>query len=338
MVRITDVARKAGVSPSTVSHALNGKRPISRETKERVHRAIEELGYSPNPNAQALKTRHSGTIGFFASNITELFVSRIIPGVERVTTAHGCVMVFASGVEFELDVPAALDFLRRRHLDGVIVSYAISERKVLQMLNDFAVPIVTINRRVGQQFCSVMPDDDRGGRNAATHLYERGVRVPAAITGPRQRFSSQRRIDGFKRQFRELGVEVPDSRIYEGDFAYGSGAAGVTTLLAEQPSIDGIFCANDFMAAGAINQLERSGRRVPGDVKVLGYDDRDFASFWPTPISTFTQPLEEMGRLSAEMLFDLIEGRAPSPRHRKVMGSLIERKSTNDQTRTSDGG
>lgn len=328
MVRITDVARRAGVSPSTVSHVLNGKRPISDKTKERVHEAIRELGYSPNPNAQALKTKQSGTIGFFASNITELFVSRIIPGVERVTTAHGCVMVFASGVEFEYDVPAALDFLRKRRLDGIIVSYAISERRILEALNDFSVPIVTVNRRVGQQFCSVMPDDEHGGRQAAHHLYECGVRAPALIAGPKGRYASVRRIGGFRKEMKRLSVSIPDERVFEGDFGYDSGAAGARALLENDAEIDGIFCANDLMAAGAINELSRCGCRVPEEIRVLGYDDRDFAAFWPIPISTFSQPLEEMGRLSAELLFSLIEGESPQPRHRLVRSRLIPRAST----------
>jgi LacI family transcriptional regulator len=325
MVRIIDVANAAGVSPSTVSHVLNGKRPISETTKRRVLDAIEELGYTPNPNAQALKSNRTGIIGFYASDITELFVTRIIRGVEMVARDKDVHIIFASGVEFDGDMESAFELLRRRRVDSVIVSFGVSREDAVLQQSRLDVPLVAINRPAADAGYSVLPDNAYGGRLAARHFAERGVQVPAFIGGPRDRLASAQRLRGFEA---ELGVTLPPERVFYGDFSYDTGEAGARKLLADLPEIDGLFCANDYIAAGAINAAPAMGREVPSDLKVLGYDDREFAAFWPVPISTITQPLEEMGIASARIVFDLLDGTEPAERHRLLRGEILPRAST----------
>lgn len=325
MVRIIDVARAAGVSPSTVSHVLNGKRPISEQTKQRVHDAIEMLGYSPNPNAQALKSDRSGIIGFYASDITELFMTRIIRGVEMVTRERGAHIIFASGVEFDGDIARAFELLKRRRVDGVIVSYGVSREDLGLQQTELDVPLVSVNRPAARAGFSVLPDNDYGGRLAARHLREVGVRSPGFIGASHGRPASDQRLKGFQA---ELGYALPPQRLFFGDFTYETGEAGMRALLEAEPAPDAVFCANDYIAAGAINFARARGYDVPRDLKVLGYDDREFASFWPVPISTITQPLEEMGRTSARIVFDLLDELDPGERQRVLRGELLARAST----------
>jgi len=328
MVKITDVARVAGVSPSTVSHVLNGKRPISKQTRERVLTVIEELGYLPNPNAQALKSKRSGIIGFIAHDITELFVTKIIRGVEKVVRENDSYLTFTSGVEFNFDIRKAISFLERRRLDGIIISYEITLKEPLVGVLDQAIPIVTINRLLTDSAYSVLPDNIDGGYCAAEHLLEACSRHPAMIAGPKDRFASEERKIGFTNALLDNGFKPDSALIYHGDFNYPSGEQGIEWLFRQDTAIDGVFCANDYMAAGAIDGALKRGISIPDRLNVVGFDDRDFSSFGPIPISTFRQPLERMGHLSAEILFALINGKPPAQRKSYIKSTLIRRRST----------
>lgn len=329
MVRIIDVAMAAGVSPSTVSHVLNGKRTISAQTTARVLAAIEKLGYQPNPAAQALRGAKQGIIGFIASNITEVFVTQIIQGAERAARERDSYILFASAADFGYDLREAVKFLTRKRVDGLLVSYAISQRNSDDVLSRLEIPLVTVNTRLSTGAPSVMPDNYGGGLTAARHLSARGGTHLAMIAGPRDREASRERVRGFLAGCAETDPKFPESqRIHHGDFSPASGAAGLHELLRLEPELDGIFCANDFMAAGALNEAARLGLEVPARLRVLGFDNREFTAFWPIPISTFAQPLQDMGQIAAETLFDLIDGKAPASSEQKLHASLIQRRST----------
>lgn len=329
MARLVDVAKLAGVSPSMVSHALSGKRRISQEAKARILRAIAELGYEPDPNAQALRGARSPIIGFIAANITDLFLTHIIQGTERVTREHNAFLLFASGAEFDNNLKDAVSFLRRRQVDGLIISYAISRTSDIELLRKLELPIVTVNTRIPHEIPSVMPDNREGGLRAAEHLLAQGSRCPAMIAGPRDRIASQEREEGFLAALREAGMGYTRAQtVFDGDFTPASGAAGLRELLRLNPAVDGIFCANDFMAAGAMTMAVRLGLAVPDRMRILGFDNRDFTAFWPIPISTFAQPLDDMGQISAELLFELIGGAPRESRDIKLKSTLIQRQST----------
>jgi LacI family transcriptional regulator len=308
---------------------LSRKRSISQETTARVLAAIKDLGYEPNPNAQALRGAGSGIIGFVASNLTELFVAQIIQGAEKAAQERNAYLVFANAADFDYDLEAAVRFLKKRHVDGLIISCGISQELGEDVLRKLDIPLATVNTRLWGEIPSVMPDNEEGGRVAAQHLVERGARRLAVIAGPRDRLASRERVHGFLEGCRASGIEFPESqRVYYGDFSPASGATGLRELLRINGEVDGIFCANDFMAAGAMNEAARLGLDVPGRLKVLGFDNRDFTAFWPTPISTFAQPLADMGGISVGILFDLIEGREPASHDVKLHSSLIQRQST----------
>lgn len=328
MVTIKDVAKAAGVSSSTVSHVLSGNRPISQKTQDKVHAVIKELGYEPNINAQALKSKHSGIIGFFASDITETFANHIVRGVEKVTGENNNHLLFASGREFDYDLHQALNFLKRRNIDGIIVSYETTRKFEKINLDDIDLPIITINHNLSDSIPSVMPDNFKGGHDAAEHLISKGVKVPAIIAGPENRVSTQQRIKGFNKAFEEVGFNVDNIAIKYGDYDFETGTRYAKELLNESSDIDAFFCLNDYIAAGAIDYARRNHFDVPEQIKVVGYDDRDFSAFWPTPITTFTQPLEHMGERSAELLLDLIKGKKIENSNVYMESSLIPRKSS----------
>ena len=329
MITIRDVAMAAGVSVSTVSHALSGKRTISEATKAKIRNAIEALGYEPNPNARALRGSGSGVIGLYAYDITESFAASIIKGVERVAREKNAYLLFTSGTEFDENLLEGIDFLKRRRVDGIIIAYGIRQPIAEDVLASLDARVVAVNTSGRPRVPSVQPDDLGGGEIAAGLLIAKGSAHPLFIGGPPSRVASADRLAGFAKGLQKSGIAFDSERqVAHGDFTPASGASCLDLLLDRCPDADAVFCANDYMAAGAINRAGALGISIPRDLKVIGYDDREFATFWPIPITSMALPLEEMGATSATMLFDRIEGREPEPMHLVLGARLVERAST----------
>lgn len=206
--------------------------------------------------------------------------------MEKITGINIKHLLFASGMEFDYDLYKALVFLKRRNIDGIIVSYEITKKFDNIDLNDLDLPIITINQNISDSIISVMPNDFKGGYDAASHLIQKGITNPSVISGPKDRVSSIERLNGFRQGFKDFDiVRIP---IKYGKYNFDTGFNCARELLAEDSNIDVIFCLNDFIAAGAIDYARRNNFDVPEQIKVIGYDDRDFSAFWPTPITTFS--------------------------------------------------
>lgn len=327
---ILDVARKAGVSPSTVTHALNGKRPVSDETKGRIQKAIKELGYVANHSASHMRSGKSGIIGCYAADITENFVNQIVRGIERSLIGSDFSLLFASGVELGYDSDVAFNYFCRYDIDGLLLcNHLTTDRNTIGQFSRHSIPVVSINREISG-IPSIIPDNYSGGRQAAEHLVSSGMQHPAMIKGPTDRDSSIQRELGFRDRLGALGMELPDELCLAGDYTFKHGYYSAKKILEIARKIDGIFCANDFIAAGAITAVTEKGLRVPEDLLILGFDNRDFSEFWPISISTFEQPLQEMGFIGAGMLRSIIDrgesGTIPSGT--KLQSRLIVREST----------
>lgn len=305
---ITDVARAAGVSVSTVTHALNGKRPVSKENKEKILRVIEEVGYIPSYSASHLRRGRSGIIGFFAVDITEDFSSKILKGVERGLTNAGISMMIASGEEFGSDYVKVRKFFQTYGVDGLIVCHHLSvDTSTLAEFSKTGLPVVFINNLVPKEV-SVLPDNHYAGRIAAEHLLKRGAKHFAFLGGPKDRLSTKYRYEGFRQAIVESGGELVSGCVMYDDYTYQAGYTMAERLFSLHPNVDGIFCANDYIAAGAMTYAESIGKLCPRDVKIVGCDNRDFSLFWKTPITTIELPLEEMGITAARLLREKLEG------------------------------
>lgn len=327
---ILDVARLAGVSPSTVTHTLNGKRPIGQDTRERVLKAIETLGYVPSRSAQRLREGKSGIIGCLAVDITETFVNQIVRGVEKGLPGSRLTLLFASGVEFGRNFDEAFSFLKSHRIDGLLICHPFPIGQVRRPLETSArTPMVSINMRI-PGMASVVPDNVRGGFQAAEHLYGAGMRRPAMIGGPAERLSVIDRLSGYRSRIAELGLELEERAVLFGEYSFEHGFAAAKRLMDERPGTDGIFCANDYIAAGAVARLREMGVEIPRQVRVVGFDNRDFSSFEPVPLTTFEQPLQEMGLLGIGLLRCAIDSGEPmddEPTH-VLQSKLIPRAST----------
>ncbi|MGD1822018.1 MAG: LacI family DNA-binding transcriptional regulator [Pleomorphochaeta sp.] len=328
-VTIFDVAKKAGVAPATVSHALNGKRPVSKKTKDVIQQAIDELGYVPSWNASKLKSSGSGIIGCLAIDITESFVNKIVKGIEKGISGGQYSLLYVSALEFDGDFQKAYNFLKSHNVDGTLFCHHIP-RPLNNNIGDlkFNSPLVSVNTVI-DKVPSIVVDNKTGGLQAAEHLISCGVKNPAIIGGPKDRLSAINRLVGFKKRLNELNILLNERKICFGEYEADHGYEAAKKILSFDKSVDGIFCENDYIAAGAINAILDLGLSVPNDVKVLGFDNRDFSKFWRPSISTFDIPLEEMGLLGAYKLKEIINNNSSSNDEIIAMQSkIIPRKST----------
>lgn len=327
-VTILDVAKKAGVAPATVSHALNGKRPVSEKTKKKVLLAIKELDYVPSWNASRMKKNNSGIIGCLAIDITESFVNKIVKGIETGLRGGHYSLLYVSAIEFDGDFKKAYDFLKSHNVSGTLFCHHIP-RAFNNDISSIASskPLVSINTRI-ENVPSIVIDNKTGGLQAAEHLMSCGVKNPAIIGGPKDRLSAINRLVGFNERLKESGIFLEEKKICFGEYDANHGYEAMTKLLKSDKKIDGVFCENDYIAAGAINAILDYGFSVPNDIKVLGFDNRDFSSFWRPPISTFDIPLEEMGLMGAYKLKEIIENDNGRDEIITLQSKIIPRKST----------
>jgi DNA-binding LacI/PurR family transcriptional regulator len=263
-------------------------------------------------------------------DITETFVNQIVRGVERGLAGSKLSLLFASGVEFGNDFNAAYTFLRSHRIDGLLICHHLPMGSVpspIVALNQ--MPVVSVNMEF-PGMVSIIPDNVRGGFQAAEHLYASGMLHPAMICGPKERLSVIDRLKGFRSRVVELGLSLPAEKVIFGDCSFDHGYAAARMIMDAYPETDGIFCANDYIAAGAIARLGEMGIEVRHQVRLVGFDNRDFSAFKPIPITTFEQPLQDMGLLACSILRCAIDtGGQQDTRSKHILQSmLIPRAST----------
>ncbi|GHV94641.1 DNA-binding transcriptional regulator CytR [Spirochaetia bacterium] len=325
---ILDVAKLAQVSPSTVTHALNGKRPVGRDTKKRILSAIDTLGYIPSHSASHLRKGKSGIIGCYTTDITEAFSNKIVRGIEQGLAGSGLSMLLVSGLEFGNDPSRAYRFLLSHNIEGLLLCYHIPAIfDIFKDTGNSKIPIISINMKL-EGISAILPDNVSGGMIAADHLYASGMRHPAMICGPLDRISVEDRLQGFQGRVKELGLKFNQNYFVFGDYSYDHGYKMSYQLVNRDSKIDGIFCANDYIAAGAINRLTEMGYKIPDDIRIIGFDNRDFSQFWQIPISTFEQPLEKMGFMGISALRCLISTPMGPQEPLILQSRLIPRSST----------
>lgn len=309
---IIDVAQRAGVSPSTVTHAMNGKRPVSLETKKRINKAIDSLGYVASYSASHLRTSHSGLIGCYVADITADFTSLMLRGVENAIKGTGYSLIFASGMDIGSDTDIITNYFRRYNVDGLLILNHLSSTSGLLADNRIAnFPIVFLNTE-NKHYDSIIPDNQRAGELVAQHLFDCGVRKPVFLGGAKTRISVQKRLIGFKNRMSSLGVLLPENYILFGDFTYEAGYDMASALFERNTDFDGLFCANDYIGVGAIKRCLEAGRTIPSDLKVVGFDDRDVGKYCNIPLTTVKQNLEDIGTIGFERLLSKIKNSTTS--------------------------
>jgi DNA-binding LacI/PurR family transcriptional regulator len=333
-VSIKDIARAAGVSHPTVSRALSDSPLISQATKERIQRLAREMGYSPNALARGLVTRQTYSIGVVVTTIADPFVAEIVQGIETTAQDHGYTVILCnSGAEPEREI-AAVELLRSKRVDGVIVTSSRIGALYLNHLERIGAPIVLINNhneQSGRYTFSVSVDNRHGGWLATRHLVQLGHQRIGYVTGPPDSSSDLDRRAGYGHALMEAGVEADAALVIAGTGRPEAGAAALEKLLALDDPPTAVVCYNDMTAIGLVAAARQRGLRVPRHLSVVGFDDIVFASYLEPPLTTVAQPKVDMGRRAMDMMLALITAGSSDDldiADTVVQGQLVVRGST----------
>jgi len=305
-VSIKDIAKTAGVSPSTVSRALNDHPRISQETKERICRLAREMGYTPSLLARSLVTQDTATIGVVITMTSDPFLTNLVSSIEEVAQEQGYSVFMSSSYldpDRELEVVGAF---HGRRTNGIIVIGSQIDAGYLQLRDRFPLPIVLTNCRTYPY--SVSTDNKAGAQWAIEHLVQLGHRRIAYIANQRSYRSNFDRVTSYQQVLTAHGIPVDEDLIVEGDGTLrgGNRAAQILLSLAQPPTA--VFCFNDMSAIGALGTLQQVGTRVPEEMSVVGFDDVEVAMHSYPRLTTVRQPTDLMGQRLIHMLLALIQG------------------------------
>jgi DNA-binding LacI/PurR family transcriptional regulator len=335
-VTIKDIAQRAGVSTTTVSRILNGREsglPIREETRQNVLSIAAELGYKPNIMARALRGSRSSLIGVLAQNITSLFHSQILRGLNDVAVKRAY-RVFLGHVQQQVNI--AVDYgsmFEQSHADGIlIVGELAGDEEALETLLRQHRYVVGVSDRIERRtFPGVYADSVLGTQLAMDHLWSLGHRNIICVTDPKLQ-DARLRADVYQHYMGEHGAEnhariVQTHRSFQASYETG---LGIFADLASPNQPTAIFAATDAIAIGLLEAAYQSGVSVPDQVSITGFDDIDVAAFTIPPLTTIRQSGFQMGQVAANLLLDMIEQRLDSAQVEDVVlaPTLVERQST----------
>lgn len=301
---MAEVARLAGVSPTTVSFVINDRPGLPEATRQRVRDAIAALGYRPNRAARGLRTRRTHTLGFLTDEIAVTpFAGRTVTGAHDVAWKHQTLLLIANTTRDARVIGTAVDELLDRQVDGLVFA-AVTTRQATLPPAAASVPAVLVNCFApGNAFPCVLPDEEGGGRTAAALLLEAGHRRIAHLAGVKGAWATRQRLKGFRAALAGAGVPLDPRLVAFGTFRTDSGYALMRDLLREDDLPTAVFCGNDRMALGAYLAVKEAGLRIPEDISVVGYDDQEeLAAEIHPALTTIRLPFYEMGHWAVEHL------------------------------------
>ncbi|WP_064076981.1 LacI family DNA-binding transcriptional regulator [Prescottella equi] len=325
-----EVARRAGVSQSTVSRALRGDPRVVESTRERIRELAREMGYVPHVTARSLITQRSSSIAVVSGDLRNPSYPTLVNTLQDNFARHDYrVLLMSDRTEgtLEKDILA----LRGGLVDGVVfISSRLDSPMVSEMI-DWKIPLIILNRDVdGSQagrVDRVTSDNVRGGRLVAGHLVAMGHRRIGLVSGPLENPSVKLRESGLREGLAGHGIAIDESLVHRGVVDASTGFEGGMALLSRPAPPTAVFCATDFMAYGTLDAAKRLGVRVPEDVSVVGYNDLDASGWSMFDLTTVRQPLEEMAAAASELLLARIDGAAGAPVHRNFDVEWVQRGS-----------
>ena len=329
MTTIVDVARRAGVSISTVSRVLNGKGNVDPVLATKVTRAAKQLGYSPNRVARSLRLRHNRVWALVISDIrTGPFFADLVRGVQDGAHESEYSMFLCNADEDPIKEAGYLQLAVAENVAGVILTPSGAATD-LEPLLDAGIHVVLVDRKLpGTQADTVVADNIGGATQAVEHLHANGYRRIACISGPLTTTTGSERLLGYRMALERVGLPVEDSLIRIADFREEGGRQAIKELLAQDTCPDAVFITNNRMTAGALEGIEEASLSVPDEIAVVGYDEISWATLLRTALTTVSQPAYDLGHESSRLLLSRLEGYSGTARMMVLPTSLNVRASS----------
>lgn len=327
---LEDIAKKAGVSRSTVSRVVNGHENISDGVRQRVLEVIKETGYRPNAAARTLASQRSRMIGLVLPHsvsllFTDPYFPQLLKGISQACNQYDYTLAFFLVSSKKEEEKILKRMPNKGLLDGVLVqSGHHGDQGIIGHMIDADIPQVVLGRPFRSDNVSYVDVDNvRAAYHAVSHLVRLGYQRIATITGPLKSTAGLDRLEGYTKVIEERGNGIHQDLIVEGDFTELGGYYAMKNLLQKHP--DAVFVASDTMAMGAIRAIKEHHLKVPEDIAIIGFDDLPMMTLTEVELTTVRQPVIEMGHKSVELLLDLIENGTQPPRHMILDSKLVVR-------------
>jgi LacI family transcriptional regulator len=313
------VAKRARVSITSASYALNNTGTISAATRKRVLKAAEDLNYHPNAFARHLKKRKTGTIGVFISRFGGSFYEEILEGIHDAILKTGYELIVSP------ESQPARRILTYRQVDGAIVFDSKIKSDILLRLASKGFPIVVLDRYLEADYLlPLLLDNQQGVKEAFRHLYAQGARRIVFVSGASDSFDNMERMKAFLDEARKMNMAIP---CFDGNFTEESGYEIARRIIASNDLPDAAFCANDQMAIGFLRAMKEHQLRAPDDIAVVGFDDIQISRYLQPSLSTVGASRFSWGSLAATQLIDFLENEHPFQSQR-IPTKLIPRESS----------
>jgi LacI family transcriptional regulator len=312
---IFEVARRAGVSTSTVSRVMNGNERVDPRLAARVTRVAKELNYRPNQTARGLRLRQNRVWALVISDIrTGPFFADVVRGVEDVAFEAGYAMFLCNADEDPVKEAGYLQLAIAESVAGVILTPS-GPATDLEPLVEAGVHVVLADRKLpGHQADTVVTDNLSGATRAVEHLLQNGYGQIACIAGPLSATTASERLLGYRTALEQAGKAVDESLVRLANFREEGGYQAMHELLEREPRLDAVFVCNNRMTAGALQALEEAKLAIPDEVAVVGYDEISWTNVLRTALTTVNQPAYDLGHESARLLLSRLDGYAGAPR------------------------
>lgn len=305
---MNDVAKKANVSPTTVSHVINGTRYVHPDTKKAVHEAIATLGYVPNSLARALAGGAQQTIGVAISALNNHHFQETLHLINEIGYQHGMMTIYSdhqNDPEYELKV---VTYLHQRRVDGILMVSSDNSSDSLAYLKQHRIPTVLIDRFTGEAgFDQVGTENAVATESMVTHLLENGHKDIAFLKGIEVLSTTTERFEGFVNAFKKQGIEINQSLIMTANSETDTAKQATLRLLRQTPRPTAIFSSNNAMTIGVLQALRQENIRIPDEIAVAGFDDFDWAELFTPPLSLIAQPIQEIAETAVKLLLRRIK-------------------------------
>lgn len=305
---IKDIARQTGLGLATISSYLNGGN-VREKNRIKIEQAIEELHFEVNEMARGLKTNRTKLIGVIIPELNNIFCAEIITEVEDILRRYGYAIMLCDCRTDEKREEEAVEFLKKRRVDGVIVIPSGSKSAHLKSLMEAGIPVVLIDRKLKDLDCDCVLVDNRGcTKLALDKLLAAGHRKIGMIAGPGEIYTASERLEGYYEAMKEAGIVGYESLVVRGDYTIKGGTRAFKELMEKNSDITAVFISNYEMMVGAMMEANELGVRIPDQISLVGFDNVDFAKACVPKLSIVSQPTTEIAKEAADMMLRRLDG------------------------------